>query len=395
MTVQIKTETIASCHRWPLGTSSPADVARAVRARARDGLEIALTDLRDWVGHDTPSDDPGLLDALARAIAERVAGYGAEVELIGGEGGHSLHAAVTGSGRGRIALLCHHDTVFPAGTAAGRPFSVDGEVARGPGGCRHEGRAGRGRRTRCGCSRATATATAASSSCRCPTRSFATARFHASTGWRGFDAVLCMECGRPGNGVVTARKGGQWVSITVEGRSAHAGVAADRGHSALLAVCREALRIAELDDAREGLSVNATLLSAGEVLNSVPSSAALRLDVRAWRAADLDWAIAEVGRFGDYPGVRFRIDPGDAGAGVRAFARHRAAVRALRSRPAGRSARRWSRSPPAGVSDASWTAAPGIPTLDGLGPIGEDDHSPAERIVVSSIPDRIALVSPA
>jgi len=46
-----------------------------------------------------------------------------------------------------------------------------------------------------------------------------------------------------------------------------------------------------------------------------------------------------------------------------------------------------------GVSDASWTAELGIPTLDGLGPIGEDDHSPAERIVVSSIPDRIGLVA--
>ena len=46
-----------------------------------------------------------------------------------------------------------------------------------------------------------------------------------------------------------------------------------------------------------------------------------------------------------------------------------------------------------GVSDASWTADAGIPTLDGLGPIGEDDHSPAERIVVSSIPDRVALVA--
>ena len=46
-----------------------------------------------------------------------------------------------------------------------------------------------------------------------------------------------------------------------------------------------------------------------------------------------------------------------------------------------------------GVSDASWTADLGIPTLDGLGPIGEDDHSPAERIVVSSIPDRIGLVA--
>jgi glutamate carboxypeptidase len=207
----------------------------------------------------------------------------------------------------------------------------------------------------------------------------------------GFDAVLCMECGRPGNGVVTARKGGQWVTITVEGLSAHAGVAAGRGRSALLAVCQEALRIAQLDEARDGLSVNATMLSAGEVLNSVPSNGLLRLDVRAWRSDDLDWAIAEIEKFERYPGITFRMDPGHR---VPAFERtegaeglFRAAVEtgeALGSPVVGVAT--------GGVSDASWTAHAGIPTLDGLGPIGEDDHSPAERIVVSSIPDRIALV---
>lgn len=371
--------------------SSPADVARAVRAQAQEGLEIALTDLRDWVGHDTPSDDPGLLDDLARAIAERVTGYGAEVELIAGEGGRSLHAAVTGSGRGRVALLCHHDTVFPAGTAAGWPFSVDGELARGPGVADMKG----------GLTVAAHTLRLLARHPDCyrrlelvsvPDEELRDGVFSTIGRLAGFDAVLCMECGRPGNGVVTARKGGQWVAITVEGRSAHAGVAADRGHSALLAVCRETLRIAELDDAREGLSVNATLLSAGEVLNSVPSSAALRLDVRAWSAADLDWAIVEIGRFADSPGVSFRIDPGER---VPAFERSAATERlfqaaveageAIGTPVVGVST--------GGVSDACWTAAAGLPTLDGLGPIGEDDHSPAERIVVSSIPDRIALVS--
>ncbi len=74
---------------------------------------------------------------------------------------------------------------------------------------------------------------------------------------RDFDAVLCMECGRPGNGVVTARKGGQWMSIAADGLAAHAGVAAGRGRSALLAACHEVLRAAELDGTRDGLSVNA------------------------------------------------------------------------------------------------------------------------------------------
>ena len=94
-------------------------------------------------------------------------------------------------------------------------------------------------------------------------------------------------CGRPGNGVVTARKGGQWAAIRLAGVAAHAGVAGERGRSALVAACHEALRIAALDGARDGLTVIPTLLSAGESLNSVPSTGSLRIDIRAWHTADL------------------------------------------------------------------------------------------------------------
>jgi glutamate carboxypeptidase len=168
-------------------------------------------------------------------------------------------------------------------------------------------------------------------------------------------------------------------------------VAAGRGRSALLAACHEVLRAAELDGTREGLSVTPTLLSAGEVLNSVPSHAAIRIDVRGWRADDLDWAVAEVGRFGDHPGIRMRLDPGvrvpplERSAAVEGLFNAAAGIAAALGTPIVEVAT-------GGVSDASWTADLGIPTLDGLGPIGEDDHSPAERIVVSSIADRVALV---
>jgi glutamate carboxypeptidase len=207
----------------------------------------------------------------------------------------------------------------------------------------------------------------------------------------GCDAVLVMECGRPGNGVVSARKGGQWVELTIEGVAAHAGVAAGRGRSALLAACREALRIAELDGARDGLSVTPTLLSAGEVLNSVPSRGTLKVDVRAWHARDLDWALAELRRFGEHEGVSLQLDPGGR---VPPFERERsAALLAAATQTAKSLGDPIVEVTTGGVSDANWTSNLGLPTLDGLGPVGEDDHSPAERIVVSSIPGRIALVA--
>ncbi len=370
---------------------SPAQLAHDLRRRAAEDLALALDDLERWVAIDTPSDDRERLDQLARLIAERLESYGAAVELVEGELGFDLHGTLTGSGSARVALLGHHDTVFPQGTAALRPFALDGDVARGPGVADMKGglvvaaqvmRLLADHRDRFGRLEYVSV----------PDEELREGPFRTIDRLAGFDAVLCMECGRPGNGVVTSRKGGQWVSIVVEGLAAHAGVAAGRGRSALLAVCQEVLRIAQLDGVRDGLSLNPTMLSAGEVLNSVPSQGALRLDVRAWRSDDLDWAMGEVASFGNYPGITFHMDPG---VRVPAFERtsHADAVCRAAAEVGDALGSPVVEVATGGVSDASWTADLGIPTLDGLGPIGEDDHSPAERIVVDSIPDRIGLVA--
>lgn len=369
-----------------------AALAQTVRREAIDGLPLALADLERWVSIDSPSDDRSALDALAAAMAGRLEDYGATIDLVETAGGLYLHGALEGGGRARIALLGHHDTVFPSGTAMERPFRIEGDLVRGPGvadmkgGLAVAGQVVRllGARHRRSYGHIEFVSV--------PDEELREGAFRTLDRLRGFDAVLCMECGRPGNGVVTARKGGQWMSISADGLAAHAGVAAGRGRSALLAACHEVLRAAELDGKRDGLSVNPTLFSAGEVLNSVPSHAAVRIDVRGWRADDLDWAVAEVGRFGDHPGIRLRLEPGvrvpplERSAGVEVLFAAAAGIGRALGTPIVEVAT-------GGVSDASWTAAIGIPTLDGLGPIGEDDHSPAERIVVSSIADRVALVA--
>jgi glutamate carboxypeptidase len=368
----------------------PLVLAREVHRRARDEVPLAVADLQAWVGHDSPSGDARRLNALARDVAQRITRYGAVTELVKTPGGAYVHGVLRGSGRARVALLGHHDTVFPAGTAAQRPFSVEGDEARGPGVADMKG----GLVVAAHVMRLLATHAdcfARLEFLSTPDEELREGPFAGIERLRGFDAVLCMECGRPGNGVVTARKGGQWVSIGIDGVAAHAGVAADRGRSALLAACREALRIAALDGTRTGLTVHPTMLSAGEVLNSVPSRGSLRVDVRAWHAADLEYAIAELGRFGSHPGVTLHLSPGRR---IPPFERSRSA--GLLTAAADTAAALGTpivEVPTGGVSDANWTASVGIPTLDGLGPVGEDDHSPAERVVLSSIPERIALVA--
>jgi glutamate carboxypeptidase len=375
-----------SGHGWKdrfVAIVTSAGLARALLRQARDDLGLALADLASWVALDSPSHDPVALDALAAVIAARLERYGADTQLDGGY----LRATLTGSGRARVALLGHHDTVFPAGTAAARPFALDGDLARGPGVAdmkgglvvaahvlrllaRHPETFGR------------------LELISVPDEELRERPFVGIERLRDHDAVLVFECGRPGNGVVTARKGGQWAAISVAGVAAHAGVAGERGRSALIAACHEALRIAALDGARDGLTVIPTLLSAGESLNSVPSTGSMRIDIRAWHTADLDWTLNRLAEFGSHPGVTAALDPGGR---VPAF--ERSGLLAAARETADALGTPIFAVDTGGVSDANWTADLGIPTLDGLGPIGEDDHTAAERIVVSSLPERIALAA--
>jgi glutamate carboxypeptidase len=368
------------------------DVARRVRTEAENDLELILGDLAAWVDCDSPSSDPGALEQVARLIADRMDGYGATVELVPGDGGPALAASARGRGRSRIALLCHHDTVFAAGAAAERPFSRSGRLAYGPGVADMKG----------GIAVAAHVLRLVSQSHRdafgylelvsVPDEEIRTVPFAGIDELKGFDAVFCMECGRPGDGIVTARKGGHWLSATSSGRAAHAGVAARDGRSALLAACQEALRIARLDGQRHELGVNVTEFHAGQALNSVAASATMTIDVRGWHDEDLVWALAEIGRFGTYDGIEFslatsgrvppmeRTEPVDRLAGLA-----RTIGEALGLKVHGVAT--------GGVSDACWTAAAGIPTLDGLGPIGAHDHSPDEMIEVSSIAGRCGLLA--
>jgi glutamate carboxypeptidase len=369
-----------------------AAVARAVLRAAAEDLDLLLGDLRRWVSRDSPSGDAAAVDALAADIAERLGEAGADVELHPGPAGADLHATLRGAGTSRVALLCHHDTVFARGTAAQRPFALDGGVARGPGvadmkggvvvaahalrllGAQDPARFGE--------------VTLVS----VPDEELRTEPLPALGRLGTLDAVLCMECGRPGNAIVTARKGAHWLSVAARGRAAHPGVAAARGRSALLAACREALRLAGLDGARDGLSSNVTTLQAGASVNAIPSEATLTVDLRAWRAADLAWAVDEAARFGDHHGVELSL----AASRLVPPLERTPAVRRL-AELAGEIARRMG-TPIAevatgGVSDACWTAAAGIPTLDGLGPVGQDDHSPGEMILTASLPERCGLVA--
>lgn len=370
------------------GALAEAEVAMR---RAAAELDTLLADLERWVNVDSPSGVRDALDALASDIATTLGQYGLEAELVPSEAGLYVHAVVEGDGRTRVALLGHHDTVFPRGTALARPFRRVDDRVLGPGVADMKGGlvvAAHAARSLAGGSRPFGRLEFVS----VPDEEPRAVPFATLDRLAGFDAVLCLECGRPGGSVVTARKGGRWVEVRALGRGAHAGAEPERARNPILALAREALRIAGLDGRRDGVSVQVTGLRGGEVANAVPADALLFVDVRAWTATDLDWAVEEIARFENHEGIELRMGtvlatpPLERTPAVAALARTAARVGSTLGAPVGEVAT-------GGASDGCWTAGIGIPTLDGLGPVGGFDHTADEYAEVDSFATRCGIVA--
>jgi len=354
-------------------------------------LDLLLADLEAWTNMDTPGEDVEALDAFARMLAGTLERYGLRAELVPSDAGLYVHAVLEGTGRARVAFLCHHDTVFRRGTAAARPFRVEGGRCYGPGVADMKGGiavAAHAARLLAGGARPFARVELVSA----PDEEARSGEPATIDRLDGFDAVLCMECGRPGGEVVSARKGASWFRIRAHGRAAHAGEAPETGRNAAVALAHEAVRLTALHGAREGVTLQITGLEAGEGLNTVPSSGCLLADLRAWTAADLDWAMEQARAFGSYEGIELTLEdlggppPFERTEAVARLAETALAIGAELGHPFGESGA-------GGVSDGSWTAYRGIPTLDGLGPVGGEDHTPAEYVELNSFAPRCGVVA--
>lgn len=362
-----------------------------MHGRARAELDLLLADLATWVDLDTPGGDLEALDALARLLALEATRYGLETELVQTPGGLALHATLRGPGTARVALLGHHDTVFAQGTAAARPFRREGERCYGPGVADMKG----------GIAVALHTARLLAEGPRpfsllevvsVPDEESRDGGPPSGGRLLEMDAVLCLECGRPKGEVVSRRKGARWFRIHASGRAAHAGEAPAEGRNTALALAREALRIAALDGSREDLTLQITGLEAGEGLNTVPSAGSLTADLRAWTDGDLTWALEEAIAFGDHEGIDLAYEdlggppPFERTERVGRLAETAIALGAELDHVFGETAA-------GGVSDGSWTASQGLPTLDGLGPVGGEDHTPWEYIETESLASRCGVVA--
>ncbi|RVU19426.1 M20 family metallopeptidase [Methylobacterium oryzihabitans] len=344
----------------------------------------AMVDLLgEIVNLDSGSADKAGIDRVGAVLRRRLDAAGLSTRVVAHAAhGDNLVADLPGERAGGHALLLGHmDTVFPAGTAAARPFRVADGIATGPGVA--DMKAGLVMNV------FVAQAFAATGGAPMPLTVLCTgdeeiaspaSRPVIEAAARGAVLVLNAEPGRASGNVVTRRKGALFLRIAIEGRAAHSGVEPGKGASAIDAMARQILRLHALQDLETGTTVNVGLVRGGVSVNTVAPEASLEVDVRfrdhaAMRA--VREAIDAIVAAGEPAGTRARIVHEGSflplvenEAGRALFADYAACARDLGFTVEGEFT--------GGSADSGVAASAGAPTLCATGPVGGGAHTPDE-----------------
>jgi glutamate carboxypeptidase len=377
----------------------------ALRSRIQSDLPAFLDDLERLVNIDCGSYTPAGVDEVGRFVGAYFERLGARVEhrpdQTGRLGGTVVSTIDGAPGAGlRVLLIGHMDTVFEPGTATERPFRIEDGIAYGPGVTDMKGglltglyaiAALRGELGSAGLPFERLTFVANPDEEIGSPSSTPHIREVAAES----DACLVLECARANGDIVSARKGIADLRIDVHGRAAHAGVEPEKGRSAILAGAHLVSAVHELNGRWPGVTANVGVFKAGTRPNIVPDAAHLEVDLRAGRKSDLEAAVEAVRVLAAAPGVPdvtmtietlARWWPMEKLEASGRLVEHAGAL-------AGRLGFEARDAATGGASDANTTSGMGVPTLDGLGPIGGRDHSPDEYLVVDSIVPRTTLVA--
>jgi glutamate carboxypeptidase len=391
-------ETIASP-----GAGVTSDELAAIEANVRAVEPAYLADLEHLVNIDCGSYTPAGVEEVGRFVAGFLTAVGAEIVSHPdpeGRLGPTIVGTVQGSpGAGpRVLLIGHMDTVFDPGTAAERPFRTEGGQAFGPGVTDMKSGLLTGlyglralvELTRDGGLPFERIVFVANPDEEIGSPSSSP---HIRALAPDVDACFVLECARANGDIVSSRKGTLDLVLTVHGRAAHAGVEPEKGRSAILEAARIVRDLHALNGRWPGVTVNAGVISGGTRPNVVAERCVLEVDVRATDAASQDEAEAAI------RSVAAATEVPDTTVEVERRARHRPMEKLERSGRlvdhavaiAGRLGFDVKDTATGGASDANTTSGLGVPTLDGLGPIGGNDHSPAEYLDLVSVVPRTAL----
>jgi glutamate carboxypeptidase len=361
-------------------------------SRLQRDLPDTLQFLERMVNMDSPSLDKALTDRFVRFVGSHFEAIGGRVEYVRSERfGDHLLVRFGAASKSRVLLLGHTDTVFGAGETTKRPFKIENDRATGPG--VFDMKAGiavmwsalkaLGTVPRDVTVLLVSDEEVGSTSSRELTQKEAAAA----------SAVFVVEPSLAGGAVKTARKGSGRFTIKAIGRAAHAGVDPERGINAIEEISHQVLQLQRLNDPSRGTTVTVGVIQGGTRSNVVPAEAAVEVDVRVKTTEDAE-------RIGGIirdlkpklPDARLEIRGGISRPPMERTA-DTVRLYTLAKTIASEFGMDLQEGSTGGASDGNFTSALGIPTLDGLGPVGYAPHSVDEFVETQSLPGRAALLA--
>jgi glutamate carboxypeptidase len=349
-------------------------------------LDVLLDDLRRLVEVESPSLD---VDALTRS-AENLAALiehrtGRPARLVDGPAGPHVHwSGSDDTNRARVLILGHHDTVFPIGALAARPFTVADNRVTGPGVFDMKGGIVQAVHAVASLDDASGVEMLFTSDEEVGSR---TSRTLLEDRAQVCGNVLVLEPSADGGAVKTGRKGTGTFEVVVRGRASHAGLEPEAGVNSLVEASRQVLRIAGFGDPAVGTTVTPTVASAGTADNVVPAETRVRVDVRVTGADEKDRIESLMAGLTPVdPEATVEVigsiarPPMPESASATLFPLAQQVSPGIGGRAVG------------GGSDGNFTAAIGVPTLDGLGAVGGGAHADHEFVIADTMPARVDLV---
>jgi glutamate carboxypeptidase len=355
---------------------------------------LMLDTLERWINQDSPTFDKGAVDAMGRQIADAFAGLGASIELQPQSEYGDHYRIGWGKGERQILLLGHFDTVWPAGEAARRPFTLRDGKATGPG----------INDMKSGILIGLYALRALVEMGQMPAHRLVylltsdeengslSSRELIETEARLSDCVLVLEPSRYGS-LITWRKGIGRFSLNIRGIAAHSGVDPEKGVSAIEETAHQILKLQAMTDLGRGTTVNVGIVRGGSRVNVVAASAQAECDLRVLTVIEgerMERAI--LGLKPVLEGATIEVSGGmnrppfeESKAGLALYERARVIGDRLGIEI--------DRTGTGGGTDGNFTAALGVPTLDGLGAVGEGSHALHEQILIDALPQRAALLT--
>jgi glutamate carboxypeptidase len=362
--------------------------------------EPAMTRLlARFVRAESPSFEKAAVDRFGKLLAAEWKRRGTKVTLLRQrERGDHIRAEWNPAGKrakGQILVLGHTDTVYGLGTLARMPYRESRGRAYGPGAFDMKG----------GLVIALFAMDAIRAAGLHPSKRIVflwtsdeeigsgTSRAAIESEALRSNAVLVLE---PAHGlegrVKTGRKGVGEIEIVATGRAAHAGLHPEDGINAIEEIAQQITRLSRWDHPSRGITVNPGVIEGGTRTNVIPEKARVLVDVRSAHAEDMrDLERKFQSLRPVLPGAKLKISGGFTRPPLER--KHSAALYAKAHALAREMGVTLDEAFVGGGSDGNFTAALDVPTLDGLGAVGEGAHSPEEYILIHKLPERAALLA--